>query len=139
MPEKSKPIVHTIWVDCPVAETFRWFTEGFAEWWPLQAHSVNQEEAEHCALEPWPGGRIFERSPNGTEEEWGTITAWEPPTRLEFAWHPGRLEDHGETVRVEFQVEADGTRVTLVHSGWHRMGEALCRFATFAHRQLVAI
>jgi len=27
-----------------------------------------------------------------------------------------------KSVNVEFQVEADGTRVTLVHTGWHLTG-----------------
>ena len=110
MPEKNspqQPIVQSVWVDCPVAEAFRLFTEGFAEWWP-----------EPCALEPRPGGRIFKRTKDHKEEEWGTITLWEPPARLEFTWHPGRAEDRRGTVQVEFQVEADGTRVTVIHYGW---------------------
>jgi len=133
VPEKSKtsePIVHTVWVDCPIAEAFRLFTEGFAEWWPLEAHSKNQEDAEWCAMEPWLGGRVFERARDGEEEEWGSIVAWEPPSRLEFTWCPGRPEDRGETVRVEFQVEADGTRVTLLHRGWKRTGETSCAHRT---------
>lgn len=154
MPEKSKtiaPIVHTVWVDCPIDDAFRFFTEGFAEWWPLEAHSRNQEDAERCALEPRLGGRIFERTLDGREHEWGSIIAWEPPGRLEFTWWPGRPEDCGETVQVEFQVEADGTRVTLTHQGWNRTGEARCglqtpewnailrlSFATAVRQQLVA-
>ncbi len=133
MPEKSKPIeplVHTVWVDCPIAEAFRIFTEDFAEWWPLQTHSISKEDAERCTIEPWLGGRVFERMPDGKEEEWGAIIAWEPPGRLEFTWRPGRPEDRRETVTVEFQVEADGTQVTLLHRGWSRSGEPLCALRT---------
>jgi len=131
-------------VDCPVDEAFRLFTEGFDEWWP------NKEDAERCAIEPWLGGRVYERTQAGKEEEWGSIIAWEPPGRLKFTWCPGRRADHGETVQVEFQVEADGTRVTLIHQGWNRTGEPLCGlqtpewttilrlcFAEAAQRQLV--
>ncbi|SPF50334.1 conserved hypothetical protein [Candidatus Sulfopaludibacter sp. SbA4] len=137
MPEKSKtsePIVQTVWVDCPIAEAFRFFTEGFAEWWPLQAHSIHKEDAERCEIEPWPGGRVFERTREGKEEDWGAVIAWEPPGRLEFTWSPG-------TVEVEFEVEADGTRVTLIHRGWHRGSELSCavtRFAEALRQQLVA-
>ena len=137
MPEKRKPnepIVHTVWVDCPVDEAFRLFTEGFSEWWPLGAE---------CAMEPWLGGRLFERTAEGEEDEWGSIITWEPPQRLEFTWCPGRQEDRGETVQVEFQVDADGTRVTLIHSGWDRSAAPLCSsvlkcFAMAAQQQLVA-
>ena len=129
MPENSKtnePIVQTVWVDCPVDEAFRFFTEGIAEWWP---------HAERCAIEPWLGGSIFEPSPDGRDKEWGTIIAWEPPGLLEFTWYPRRQEDREETVRVEFEVEADGTRVTLIHRGWNRAPEwnaGLRCFATAA-------
>ena len=123
-----------MWVDCPIAEAFRFFTEGFAEWWPLQAHSLHKEDAERCQLEPWSGGRVFERTRDGKEEEWGAVISWDPPGRLEFTWCPG-------TVEVEFEVEADGTRVTLVHRGWHRAGELSCALSCFAgalRQQLVA-
>jgi uncharacterized protein YndB with AHSA1/START domain len=104
-------------VDCPVDEAFRLFTEGFSEWWPLGAQ---------CTLEPWRDGKLIERTAEGKEEEWGSIIAWEPPKRLEFTWCPGRPEDRHETVQVDFEVEADGTRVTLIHQGWDRGAEPLC-------------
>jgi uncharacterized protein YndB with AHSA1/START domain len=148
VPEKNQtpdPIVRTVWVDCPVADAFRLFTERFAEWWPLHVHSLHKEDAERCAMEPWLGGRIFERTQDGTEVVWGSIVAWEPPGRLEFTWCPGRPQDPRETdpretVRVEFQVVADGARVTLIHSGWNRTLELSCVlrcFATATERQLV--
>ncbi len=126
----NEPIVHSVWIDCPTDDAFHLFAERFAEWWPLEAHSINRDDAEHCAIEPWVGGRIFERTADGDEEEWGSITRWDPPGRLEFTWHPGRREDRGETVEVEFQVEADGTRVTLTHRGWDRSREMQCAMRT---------
>jgi uncharacterized protein YndB with AHSA1/START domain len=130
--ETIAPIVQTVWVDCPVDEAFRVFTEGFADWWP---------HAEECEIEPWLGGRIFERAPDGKEEDWGSIIAWEPPGRLEFTWCPGRREDEQETVQVEFEVEADGTRVTLIHRGWNRNTDwnaGLSFFAMAARQAMVA-
>lgn len=145
MPENNEtiePIVQTVWVDCPADEAFRLFTEGFAEWWP---------HAEECAIEPWLGGRIFERAPdgpkadgpkaNGKDEVWGSIIAWEPPERLEFTWRPWRREDQEETVQVQFEVEAGGTRVTLIHRGWNRnvdWNAGLSFFAMAARQALVA-
>jgi uncharacterized protein YndB with AHSA1/START domain len=78
-------------------------------------------------MESWPGGRLFERTADGGEEEWGAIMRWDPPEHLEFTWYPGKREDRGETVEVNFQVEADGTRVTLIHRGWGRGAELVCR------------
>ena len=130
---KHEPIRQSVHVDCPIEDAFRLFTERFAEWWPLASYSTAGEEAESCAIEPWEGGRIFERTRSGKERDWGTITTWQPPERVQFTWH-----NRDETVEVEFSVEADGTRVTLTHSGWHLAGVAAC-FAGFASAQMMAV
>ena len=51
------------------------------------------------------------------------ILTWDPPNHVEFTWG-----DADQTVSVEFCVEADGTRVTLTHSGWEWMGVEFQRF-----------
>jgi hypothetical protein len=126
--EKNAPIRQSVHVDCPIEDAFRLFAERFGEWWPLASYSTTGEEAESCAIEPWEGGRVFERARSGEEREWGAVIAWEPPRRAQFRWHPGTDSDKAGTVDVEFSVEADGTRVTLIHSGWHRTGVESCAF-----------
>jgi uncharacterized protein YndB with AHSA1/START domain len=95
-------------VDCPVEEAFRLFTESFAEWWP-------GDGSEPAAVEN------------------GSVTLWDPPSRIEFTWS----RDRDQTVNVEFQVEADGTRVTITHHGWQSAGVMSCasRFAHFVSQQ----
>jgi hypothetical protein len=44
---------------------------------------------------------------------------------VEFTWNPGGPEDASQVVNVEFLTEADGTRVTLTHRGWHLAGAAV--------------
>ena len=124
--EKHAPIRQSVRVDCPIEEAFELFTEHLAEWWPLASHSVAGEEAETCGIEPWAGGRVFERTRSGEEREWGSVIAWDPPNHVEFTWHPGARDDRNQTVDVEFRVEAGGTRVTLTHSGWHLAGVPSC-------------
>ena len=124
---KHAPIRKSVRVNCAIEDAFELFTEGFAEWWPLAFYSITGEEAETCAIEPWVGGRVFERTRSGEEREWGSVLAWDPPTHVEFTWHPGARADDRQTVDVDFRVEADGTRVTLIHSGWHLAGvERVC-------------
>ena len=137
--EVPAPIRQSVHVDCPPEDAFRLFTEGFAKWWPLASFSVAGDDAEHCAIEPRVGGKVFERTVSGEEREWGSVTVWDPPGRVEFTWHPGARRDDDQTVRVDFCVEADGTRVTLIHRGWHRSGVATCasRFAQFVSEQLL--
>jgi len=59
----------------------------------------------------------------------------DPREGLTLAWNPDGRE--GGSVDVEFQVEADGTRVTLIHTDWDQAGVAAC-FANFAHQQMLA-
>jgi uncharacterized protein YndB with AHSA1/START domain len=74
-------------------------------------------------LEGRIGGRFFERQEDGTEAVWGTVTAWEPPLRLAFTWHPGRAESTAQEVEVRFTPVDGGTRVELEHRGWEKLGE----------------
>ena len=127
--EKHAPVQHSVHVDCPIEDAFECFTGRLAEWWPLASHSVSGEQAASCAFEPWVGGRVLERTRSGEEHEWGSVLAWDPPRRVEFTWHPGEREDRRQTVEVEFRVEADGTRVTLTHTGWQRAGVPACSAA----------
>jgi len=134
--EKHAPIRQSVHVDCPVEDAFRLFTERFGEWWPLASYSTAGEDAESCTIEPWEGGKVLERTRSGEEREWGTVLHWDPPRRVEFTWHPGTSIDRDQSVEVEFSVEADGTRVTLTHSGWHLAGIATC-FAGFVSQQML--
>lgn len=124
--ENPDPVEHSVWVDCPPDEAFHLFTRSFGEWWPLAQHSIYKEDVEECEIEPWIGGRLVERTRDGREEEWGSVTEWDPPERFVFTWHPGRRQDPNETVDVRFETEADGTRVTLIHQGWNRSSEPVC-------------
>jgi uncharacterized protein YndB with AHSA1/START domain len=142
------PIRQSVHVDCPIEDAFRLFTEGFAAWWPLTSRA-EWDEGEHIDIEPWIGGKILERTRSGEEHDWGTVTAWDPPERVEFTWRFFDLEQNpvvspegDQTVTVDFRVEADGTRVTLTHRGWQWAGVATCasRFGRFvAEQMLVAV
>jgi len=124
--ENAEPIQQSIHVDCPFEDAFRLFTEGFGKWWPLAPGSGSRGNAPACEIEPEIGGRVLERSRSGAEHEWGLVTAWNPPDNLEFTWNPGGPRDDRQTVSVEFQKEADGTRVTLTHRGWQFAGVVVC-------------
>lgn len=123
---KERPIQQSVRVDCSIEGAFRLFTERFADWWPLALYSMNEDDAETCAIEPWTGGRALERSWSGEEHEWGSVTRWDPPNGLSFTWDPSGAGDSRQIVEVNFCVDARGTQVTLVHSGWAAPGVAIC-------------
>jgi uncharacterized protein YndB with AHSA1/START domain len=114
-------------VDWPQDAAFRRFTDEIATWWPLRTHSIGQERAESVVFEGRVGGRIVERIRGGEESTWGTVTAWEPPHRVAFTWHPGQPVEKAQDIEVRFTAEGSRTRLQLTHSGWERLGEKAAR------------
>jgi uncharacterized protein YndB with AHSA1/START domain len=117
------PVRKSILVPWSVDRAFHRFTAEIADWWPLSTHSVGEARSETVTFESQVGGRLFETLQDGTEAEWGRITAWEPPRRVAFTWYPGRTEETRQEVEVMFRSEGVGTRVELVHTGWERIPE----------------
>jgi len=118
-----QPVRRSVCVACPVTEAFRLFTDDIDSWWPLASHSVGEHKAKTCIFEGREGGRIYESTTDGTMHVWGTVTAWEPPERVVFTWHPGRDSATAQEVELRFSEHDDGARVELEHRGWEILGE----------------
>ena len=135
-------------VAAPLEHAFRVFTEEFDSWWPRD-HHIGAVEMAVAMIEPRPGGRWYELGVDGSECDWGVVLAWEPPVHLALSWHldgdfrfdPSR--ERSSRVDVHFAERgADGTVVTLEHSGldrhgdsWHRLRDAISRgWPTDLHR-----
>ena len=97
---------------------FALFTDDIAKWWPLITHSVGHEDATGLTFGRGVGAEIIEEYGDVQRTSWGTITAWEPPRRVAFTWHPGTPVDEATAVEVTFAPTATGTTVTLTHTGW---------------------
>jgi len=112
----------TIPLDCPAEHAFDVWTRRIADWWPVD-HTVSAETGLTVILEPRAGGRIYERMADGTEHDWGEVTAWEPPRRLVYLWHLRRDRADATDVELRF-IAMDGSRsrVEIEHRGWERLG-----------------
>ena len=108
---------------CSPARAFQAFTEEMAAWWPLATHSVGRDDAVDVTVDGRVGGHITESIRDGSTSVWGTITTWEPPERFVCTWHPGTDPAQASTVEVTFEADGDGTRMTLVHTGWERRAD----------------
>jgi uncharacterized protein YndB with AHSA1/START domain len=115
-----------VMVDVPVERAFEVFVKRLDGWWPQDSHHVGPMPAI-AVMEPKVGGRCFSISEDGAQTDWGQVLAYEPPSRLVFAWlltpewsfepDPARTSE----VAVTFTpVTEDRTRVVLVHSGFER-------------------
>jgi hypothetical protein len=120
----TEPLRLSFDIECAPAHAFDVWTTRLSAWWP-KGHSTSGDRDTVVTLEPGVGGRIFERTPDGTEIDWGEITAWEPPRRLGYLWHIGRDRSGATDVELTFADRGDGTtRLEIVHSGWERLGAA---------------
>jgi uncharacterized protein YndB with AHSA1/START domain len=123
--ETSELVVRkSVTVAAPPERAFEVFTNRISNWWPFEGHSIGGESVEAAVIEGREGGRFYERQLNGTEENWATMTVWEPPHRLAFSW---TITQPATEVEVRFIPEGDGTRVELEHRGFERLAEAETR------------
>ena len=117
----------TVTVRADASEAFRVFTEGFDSWWP-RTHHIGKSPMTEAVMESRQGGRCFTKQEDGTDCDWGTVLAWDPPKRLVIAWqitHQWGYEPDlakASEVEVTFTPVPGGTRVDLEHRHFERMG-----------------
>jgi len=115
-------LVVTFDVACDAAHAFATWTTRTSTWWP-RGHTMSGVDDVEITIEPRVDGRIFERTRDGAEFTWGTVTRWEPPARLGFTWHLGQDPAMPTDVLVSFMPVADGEcRVVIEHDGWQQFG-----------------
>jgi hypothetical protein len=118
-----EPLRLTYEIQCSAEHAFEVWTTRLSTWWP-KGHSASGNPDTVVVFEPRLGGRIFERTPDGTEIDWGEVTLWRPPHVLGYLWHIARDRRDATTVELTFvDLGHDTTRLEIVHSGWERLGE----------------
>jgi uncharacterized protein YndB with AHSA1/START domain len=118
----------SVTVETTREHAFAVFTERFDTWWPRSHYNGTGELAE-AVLEPRAGGRWYARGTDGSVGEWGSVLAWEPPSRLLLGW---QLDadfhyDAGLVTEVEVTFSELGPHRTLVeleHRNLDRYGPA---------------
>ena len=121
------PVRKTLTVAASPQKAFEVFTAGFDRWWP-RSHSIGASPLKTAVLESGAGGRWYGIGEDGSEDEWGDVLAWEPPSRLVVAWRIGAdwtyRADLLTEVEVNFTALADGqTRVDFEHRLLENLGE----------------
>ncbi len=115
-------------VSCDPKAAFTAFTEEIGVWWRRGTYYWNDpERGVSLRFEPHVGGRLIEvyDATSGEGFEIGRVTAWEPGERVAFTWRTADwVEDVTTDVDVRFVATSGGTRVTIEHSGWERLGAA---------------
>jgi uncharacterized protein YndB with AHSA1/START domain len=98
---------------------FQVFTEEMSTWWPPASKHIGKADAKSVVMEPFVGGRWFERGVDGSECDWGTVRTWDPPRRLVLSWEISSDWRHDPSIQTEvevrFSTEGASTRVDLEH------------------------
>lgn len=115
-------------VKAPIAVAFRVFVG--LRWWPIKTHHLAEPAGDQAVLEPFLGGRWYERWADGREQDWGTVLAWEPPHRVLLSWQMSAgwiyEPDPARASEIEVRFTATGPDETLVeysHRHLERYGE----------------
>ena len=121
-------VLKSIVVPLPLVEAFAFFIQH-DRWWPVATHHLAEPHGDVIILEPFLGGRWFERSADGREQELGRVLVWRPPHQLVLSWLVGSDwayqpdPDKASEIDVRFLAEAsDRTRLEFEHRHLERYG-----------------
>jgi hypothetical protein len=114
----AAPIRKQLVVKAAPQRAFEIFTAGMGGWWPRDK-SIGSTPIADVIMEPFAGGRWYERSADGSECEWGKVLVWEPGKRVTLNWQIGATwqynADLHTEVEISFRPAGEGTQVTLEH------------------------
>ena len=126
--DDAVPVRKSIHVRASAERAFKVFTQEMDSWWP-RTHHIGKSPMKRIVVEERAGGSIYTEQEDGTNCPWGTVLAWDPPTKFVMAWQvsPGwqyepELVKCSE-VEVRFNEGRDGTTVVeLEHRDLHKHG-----------------
>jgi hypothetical protein len=134
----SQSVAVTTRVAVPPGEAFARFTGEIGAWWAARTLDGARWHGS-LSLEPGLGGRLL-KEVGGRSFELGRVSAWEPPARFAFECRePGDASSACTEVEVRFREAAQGTRVTLVHSGFERLAADHPARAGLGHEALLRL
>ena len=121
------PVRQEIRIRLAPQAAFDLFANRFDSWWPRDKTSNDATTLAEAIMEPWVGGRWYERGADGSTCEWGKVLVWEPGRRLVLNWQLGTDYKYDPNLSTEveilFQPDGEGTLVRLEHRDIERFGD----------------
>lgn len=122
--QRDTVVRHEIEVGVSTERAFQVFTQRFDAIKPRD-HNLLPVEIAETVMEPWSGGRLYDRGVDGSTCEWGRMTEIDPPHRLQFRW----------AVTPQWQIEPDPARCSEVEVRFEPVGSGRTR-VVIEHRHL---
>lgn len=117
---RRPPVRQSTLVRSTRRHTFDTFVATIGAWWPVTPFSAGQDRVRDVTFERQTGGRVYETWTDGTEVDWGTLLAWEPPERFVMTWNIAAKTE----VELTFaELGPALTRVAVEHRGWERLSD----------------
>lgn len=127
--DPTTEIRHAVTVGVDIQRAFQVFTRRFDEIKPRE-HTLLAVPIAETVMEPWVGGRLYDRGADGDVCQWGRVLVVDEPRRIVFSWDISpqwQVEtdpDRCSEVEVTFEPEAaDRTLVTITHRHLDRHGD----------------
>jgi DNA-binding transcriptional ArsR family regulator/uncharacterized protein YndB with AHSA1/START domain len=137
-------VTKSIIVEVPPTRAFDFFLQQ-ERWWPIATHHMAEPPGEAVILEPFAGGRWYERARDGRETDWGRVLAFEPPRRILLTWQMSADwtyeadPDRASEIEVTFLPEGRSrTRVIYEHRHLERYGDRSDRMRESLERPAAA-
>jgi Activator of Hsp90 ATPase homolog 1-like protein len=122
------PVRKTVLVQASPQHAFEVFTTGIDRWWP-KSHGIGATPLKESVIEPFVGGRWYNRCEDGSDVVVGHVRVWQPAKRFVVSWEisadwkPDSRAQFASEVDVRFIQEPNGhTRIELEHRDFERMG-----------------
>ena len=118
---------HEVTVSIEVAAApplaFDVFTQQIDTWWRRgPKHRFAPPWTGTLQFEPGVNGRLTEHYEDGTSYVIGRVRLWQPGERIVLSWRlPSFADAESTEVDVRFEPIESGTRVSVVHRGWHEL------------------
>jgi len=113
-------------VEVPTERAFEVFTSQMAAWCNPD-YRLGAEPFAQVVLEPRPGGAWYEADAAGNQCRWGTVLAWDPPSRVLLNWQINAEWSYDPDQVTELELtftalSADSTLVELEHRKLEGLG-----------------
>lgn len=117
LPSAIPPITQMRSLRCSAERAFATYTDRIGEWWDPR-HTANPATLLAVVIEPRVGGRVYATHSDAGNQDWGSVTVWEPGLRLVHTFTLAQDPRYPTEIMVEFTDIGARCAIRFAHGGW---------------------